>query len=770
MLSFFGLLFSGKVSCENTSVSGRVYDQNNHSLSFASVALKNSSDSTLVKVALTDETGEYRFDDLEEGRYFLEISMLGHKDASRKFGIEDGEEKEIKPFLLDNANKNNAEGTHPLLLSFSGKIVLDAEGNGVKLTGNAWDVLKTLPNISENEDGLLVCNGKTRFILEIDGKKTDLSGSAMRNRIKQIKAAEIAGIELNTNSGTIVNIITIEGTKNGFYGKAEAGGEYGKNFRTADAFEFNYHKGNLDFYGRYDFSQKKSTEETFLQESFISNEVNIDYKSKSVSVEKPVDHEAVVGIDYKGDKGLNFGASITKENVRNAGIETDKSMYTVIDPADTLMFLRTYTTNSNDKIQSLDFYADKTFKKIGTKFSSTFSIAKDHDSWNQAFPIEEESGVANIPATNFYRFAGGSELHVVKGTLKYAQAWNSTLITVLGVRKTLITNGSKFGIEKLENQTWMDQGILNEAFNYKQEINSAFAVSYLDFGKIQIAASVDAQQSIMSGVNAANETVKHKSHIQFIPSVSIDQKLNKNNAINYSFSQDIKRPSFRDLDPTNRYVNSYTYEAGNPLLQPEITNEAKVTWTFLELFSVAGGVDYTKNGIQRVTRVDANGNLFHTKENITNEKNATLEVFCPLPIGKNIVISNKLVWTWSDYQSEVYGMSINSNNHHFAGASAIQVKLPANFVFNVNGYYVSPTSNGIVTTKSVGELNASITKTMLHKSLEIELGITDILNTGNVSATILTQDGMVNYKSKSETQMLTLKASYSFGNQKAVRK
>lgn len=765
LLCICGLLSTGKLFCSTNSVCGKVFDQDNKALSSAIVALKKTSDSTLIKILFTGTDGEYRFENVPEGRYFIEVSMQGHSPAVRKFAVEEVEEKKIKAFLLDPASKNDA--SHPMMIILPGKIVLDLEGSGTKVTGTAFDVIKTMPQMNVNEDGVLLSSGKSQFVLEIDGKKTGLTGYAMRNRLREMKADEISGIAVENGSPVNINIITLEGSKNGFYGKAEAGVEYGKNFRTTDAFEFNYHQGKFDFFGRYDFSDKKMQDQTFLSSSFVSGGMDIDFTSQNIAVQKPIDHGAMAGFSYTGEKGLSFGAEFTKENTRDAGIQKDKSIYTFPAFDTALVFDQSYTSLTNDKIRSMDFHIDQTIKRTGSKFSAIVRVAEDHSSWNQTFPVSADEEQSNM---DFYRFAGGNDLRYATATLKYAQAWNNKFITVAGVKKTIVRSKSEFGIEHLENEKWINEGMMNQSYNSQQQINSAFLIAYLELGKFEIAAAVDAQQSSVNGISTSSESIIHASKVQFLPSLSIDQQLNQNNLITYSFSQDIKRPSFRDLDPTSRYVNRYTYETGNPNLRPQLTNEAKVEWTFLGIFSVAAGVDFTNNGIQQVSRVDSNGVLFRTKENITKEKNATIEVFCPVPIGKHIIIQNKLQYTWSTFQSEVYGMSVNNKNKNFTGISIMQISLPANFKVNVSGYYVSPVSNGIVSMKSTGAMNVSVSKTMLNEKLAVELGVTDVLNTGNTRATILTQDGMVSYRSKGETQTVTLKASLSFGNEKACRK
>jgi len=66
-------------------VTGFARDDKGKPLSGASIALKNTKDSSVVKLSISGATGQYEFSPVEPGHYFVTISHIGFRCA--KFGI-----------------------------------------------------------------------------------------------------------------------------------------------------------------------------------------------------------------------------------------------------------------------------------------------------------------------------------------------------------------------------------------------------------------------------------------------------------------------------------------------------------------------------------------------------------------------------------------------------------------------------------------------------------------------------------------------------------
>jgi len=71
---FFSIL---SINAQN-SLSGKIVDENSKPIFFVTIALYNT-DSTMVQTASTEDDGTFVLNDLKDGEYFLEATMIGYE-------------------------------------------------------------------------------------------------------------------------------------------------------------------------------------------------------------------------------------------------------------------------------------------------------------------------------------------------------------------------------------------------------------------------------------------------------------------------------------------------------------------------------------------------------------------------------------------------------------------------------------------------------------------------------------------------------------------
>ncbi|HEX2682587.1 MAG TPA: carboxypeptidase-like regulatory domain-containing protein, partial [Ferruginibacter sp.] len=72
-----GLLILFPFAVFSQSISGNVKDEQGKNLAGASVSLKKITDSSIVKIAVTGNSGDYTFPDIPSGKYFINTSFVG---------------------------------------------------------------------------------------------------------------------------------------------------------------------------------------------------------------------------------------------------------------------------------------------------------------------------------------------------------------------------------------------------------------------------------------------------------------------------------------------------------------------------------------------------------------------------------------------------------------------------------------------------------------------------------------------------------------------
>ncbi len=83
------------------TITGSVRDSNKDVLPFANLLLLKQNDSSFVKGVVSNENGNYKFDDIDQGSYIILTSMIGYQSAySELIRVEKDLQLEIQ--LLDH--------------------------------------------------------------------------------------------------------------------------------------------------------------------------------------------------------------------------------------------------------------------------------------------------------------------------------------------------------------------------------------------------------------------------------------------------------------------------------------------------------------------------------------------------------------------------------------------------------------------------------------------------------------------------------------------
>ena len=154
------ILFATSSLIGQSKISGTINNHQNEGIYFATIALYQQSDSSLVKGTATDEEGFFIIDNIKDGTYFLETSMLGFATTKVKnlnFPADNG--KEITLTLSEDATTlSTVEVTAkvPLLEQKADRLVVNVAENVTSLNGSLLDVMKKVP-------GMLVVGDKLKM-------------------------------------------------------------------------------------------------------------------------------------------------------------------------------------------------------------------------------------------------------------------------------------------------------------------------------------------------------------------------------------------------------------------------------------------------------------------------------------------------------------------------------------------------------------------------------------------------------------------------------
>src|SRR4029079_5252358 len=94
------------------------------------------------------------------------------------------------------------------------------------------------------------------------------------------------------------------------------------------------------------------------------------------------------------------------------------------------------------------------------------------------------------------------------------------------------------------------------------------------------------------------------------PTFFMSYNANKNNQFAFSFCRRIDRPAYQNLNPFLFFLDKFTYQAGNPFLKPQFTNNFELSHTFKNFLTTtinySRTVDYMNETFEQ--EQNANGN------------------------------------------------------------------------------------------------------------------------------------------------------------------
>jgi len=240
------LIFCGYMAhAQNSgSISGKVINaKDKQPVDFATVAIRNLKDSTVVASGQTNPDGSFSFKAIAPGRYRVYAAFLGLKTATKDVEVAKAAVNAGEIAMADDGvdlSTVDVTASIPIVVK---KDTIEFDAKSIKVRENAVveDLLQKLPGVEVAKDGSVKAQGETITKVKVDGKEffgndpllaTKNLPADMVDKIQVIdelsEQAQFTGIDDGTRN-KILNITTKSGMKHGYFGNSTVG--YGSNDR-----------------------------------------------------------------------------------------------------------------------------------------------------------------------------------------------------------------------------------------------------------------------------------------------------------------------------------------------------------------------------------------------------------------------------------------------------------------------------------------------------------------------------------------------------------
>lgn len=547
-------------------ITGKVTDRDSIPLAYASVLLMHLQDSSYVSGTATDS----------DGRFFLNVagvtdslivsvSHIGYKTAFARVCTTADITVMLTPesSMLEDAV---VRAQLPSVTARGDAIITAVNGSVLSKTGTASDVLSMIPGLTAHEGSVEVF-GSGLAEIYINGRKMRNTSELDRiasQEIKEIQVVRNPGARYDASAKAVVRIITIKHQGEGFGFANRLYGQYQYAGSGSEQFTFNYRKSGFDLCGMVHAGisngsdNKKVFQETHLdkvwkQQSDVTTNSYKENIAAMLSVNYQFSPLHSAGIRYDADFYPSDNWSI---------LPTPTCVYTGEDLFEQSISSGTKHENNGRHLLNTYYSGQIGSWAIDLNADGFWLDKLQQDSMSETTTAADGS-VFRQPVTS--RTEAGSMLYAIKATAS-GNLWKGNL-----------SAGGEYSYSSVSSSFVNLEGILdNSDDNILENSLSVFAEYALNAGKADISAGIRYEHldsRYYQGGKLSGE--QSRTYDNIFPSASVSFPLAKAHA-SLSYSSFITRPGFDMLRSNITYANKYTYESGNPLLKPSISNKVSM--------------------------------------------------------------------------------------------------------------------------------------------------------------------------------------------------
>lgn len=603
-------VFAQRAIC---SISGKVIDEKQNPVSYASVAIYNGS--VPLTGVITDNDGKFLLKiNQSSNEYRLAVEFIGYAkfegritpDKPRiNLGVIALKEDaialgEVVVTGKEVAQKSTVEHT-----------TINGSANMASSKGTAIDVLRSASSVSITNDEIAIRGNKNILVL-MDGVPTTASD------LSTIPAANIQSIEVITNpdashdaggTGGIINIISKRSRAEGFSGMLAA--NYGFS---------HFANGNISLSSNREKSSWRFSYNTRYEDDVINSTLNRKVHGTGYEV-----FQQMQSTRYTFNNNLSLGADF-RINPRNRLSVDAKAIIPRLNIKQDL---------HNTFVDHEEFrHNDVTWNRKNIEAS----VAYTHIIKPDVSDITVRSSVSKIwgerPShywvngiENNRSVSGGSPfIPTIQADYKH-KFKAGTLAT--GAKLTYRRNDVYHEFYQLSGNEWMYSDEMSKDMLHTELVPAAYATFASRIGKkFSYKVGLRGEFSTVT-LHSNHDAIEERNNsFFFAPSLSGTYKLADNQDLSLALSRRIGRPTYPQLIPYMSMVDATTYEQGNMHLAPEKATKVDLSYNFssqaVNLF-VNGYLSHTTDYISQMTKMD-NERLITTYANADSDIKRGVEV------------------------------------------------------------------------------------------------------------------------------------------------
>ena len=778
------LLTATTVFTQAQQINGVAKDENGAPLAGATISLMRTTDSSIVKLAVTKADGAYSFSGIKEGNYKTKASYIGYKPLFSpvfSFSSSDVTVPELKLSKISGTLENvTVTSQKPMVEVKADKTILNVEGTINAVGSNALELLRKSPGVLLDKDENISLAGKNGVQVYIDGRVTPLAGADLATYLKTLQSSQIEAIELITNPSAkydaagnagIINIRLKKNKALGTNGSVNAGWNIATYAKYNAGASMNYRNKNINIFSTYSFNYG------FNQNFITINRTVLDSLFDQHGSFRMLGnaHNYKFGADYFLNKKNTLGVIV---NGTLADPSITNYSHTVISNTTTNTVDRILIADNSSKMKRHNSNVNLNYSYNDPKGTS-LTVNADHGFYNlgndqyQPNYYYDPSGQIKLSST-IYHMLSPAEININSIKADYEQNF----------KKGKLSFGAKSAFVKTDNnfQRYNVEGAVEELdkdrsnhFIYKENINAGYANYNRQYKKFMIQAGLRLENTVSEGESnglkyngtgySPSITSFKRSYTDLFPSAAITFNKNPMKQWSLTYSRRIDRPAYQDLNPFEFKLDEYTFQKGNINLRPQYTNSFGITHTYKYKLNINLNYSHVKDMFTQLIDTAEKSKAFISKKNLATQDIASLTISYPFQYKSYSLFTN-ISTNYSKYHADFgSGRKVDLDAFGFNFFAQNSVKFAKTWTAELSGFFNAPTIyQGSFKGRSLYSVDAGLQKQVFKGKATIKTSVSDVFHTMRFRATSDFAGQSTRFSSRWESRQFKLSFNFRFGN------
>ncbi|MFK7935737.1 MAG: TonB-dependent receptor [Saprospiraceae bacterium] len=788
LITTFCLFFSYFLFAQSASIKGQLQEPDGAAVSFANVALYNHSDSSLVKVEVTDANGVFRIQNLAAANYYLVSTYVGYADlVKNNLQLTANQQLDLGVLTFATTSIELATATvttdRAMVEVKADRTVFNVQGTINSTGSDGVELLRKAPGVVLDNNENITVLGRSGVLVYVDGKRLPLTGDDLSNYLRNLPAEQIDRIDIITTPGAkyeaegnagIIDIRLKKDENHGANGSANMTARQGREFRFNTGLGGNFRNKKLNTFGQLGYFNN-----TFINDlDFIQSQNTIRLDAVNDHLTERQGYNLRVGTDFFLAKNHTLGVLISAQENDGSKMESNRSLLsTIANP------------NQIDSILVADNVAQRNIKQqtynLNYRFANqsgrSLNIDLDYGNYTRTRTLFQPNFYFDPTETqllteNIDQFITPSDIDIYTAKVDYEEELLGGKLGT-GAKFSKVVSDNTFLVFDDENGTFVQDNRRSNEFVYDENVFAAyFSFSRKLNKKISFSTGLRAEQTNAMGNLTAfatdlNEPPVELNYLNWFPSAGIRWQANKKNTLALNYSRRINRPEYNILNPFTEQLSELSYKRGNPFLQPEIVNNVELGYTYASRFNFKLAYSYTTDQITRL--VVPNTDIDSRSASLTWENLAEQHLY-----SFNATLPFKVTDWWNAMIN--FNASYINNQADFGGEATVDIQafaygfyqqqtftLPQGLKFEISGWYNGPgVWGGVFESDPNWSLNFGLQRKFLKNKLNARLAVNDVFFQAPWSGTSNFNGLFMQARGTWDSRFVSLSLGYNFGNRK----